>query len=248
MDQVLFQNLCREYAEREIHNEKLPGGIGTLSEKTVHAVLKDYMDSNPSHQEQKFMGYIADIYDGSAVVEIQTRNLNKLRGKLERFLTEVPVTVVFPFPHTKYISWIDADTGEVTERRKSPKTGRYCDVMRELYKIKMFLGEDNLHLHIIFLDVEEYRLKNGYARDGKKGSTRVEQVPKQIADELLLDKPEDYKIFLPEGLPEHFTSKDLKKAAHVTISTAQLTLNILTYMGVVNRIGNKGRSILYERA
>jgi len=248
MDQVLFQNLCREYAQREKYEQELPGGIGTLSEKTVHAVLKDYMDSNPAHQEQKFMGYIADIYDGSAVVEIQTRNLNKLRGKLERFLTEVPVTVVFPFPHEKYISWIDPDSGEVTERRKSTKTGRYCDVMRELYKIKMFLLDPNLHLHIIFLDVDEYRLKNGYARDGKKGSTRVEQVPSCIADELLLDKPEDYRVFLPEGLPEQFTSKDLKKAAHVTISTAQLALNILTHMKVVKRIGNKGRSILYEQA
>lgn len=252
IDQKLFKNLCEEYSNRELtknsSSKSRSAGIGTLSEKTIHALLKDYMDSNPAHQEQPFGSFIADIYDGSAIVEIQTRSFNRLRDKLDCFLPKVPVTIVHPLPATKYLSWIDVDTGEISQRRKSPKQGRPCDAMRELYRLKMYLLDPNLHFHLIFLDLDEYRLLNGYSSDKKKGSTRAERIPSAIAYEILLDKPSDYAQFIPPTLPDTFTSADFKKHAHVTLGTAQTSLNVLTYVGIVKRIGNKGRSILYERA
>lgn len=242
MDRQLFLNLCNEYAERG----KLPNGIGTLSEKTIHAVLKDYMDSNPFHQEQPFCGYIADIYDGSAVVEIQTRGFDRLRPKLTAFLKEVPVTIVHPVPDTKWLLWIDEETGEVSPRRKSPKKGSIYSVVPELYKIKSYLKNPNLHFHFIFLDLEEYRLLNGWSRDRKRGSTRQERIPVSFNYEVTIDTAEDYRKFLPEKLPAQFTSKDYAKAAHIPLSTAQTALNILTYMETVERTGKKGNLIVYN--
>lgn len=244
MDQELFLNLCREYEE----HTRLPGGIGTLSEKTIHAVLKDYMDSNPLHQEQPLCGYVADIYDGSAVVEIQTRGFDRLRRKLSAFLAVVPVTVVHPVPDTKWLLWIDEETGEVTSRRKSPRRGSINSVMPELYKLKPFLKEPNLHFHFIFLDLEEYRLLNGWSRDRKRGSTRQDRIPVALTHEVTLDTPADYRQFLPDGLPGEFTSGDYRKAAHISLSCAQTALNVLTYMDTVTRIGKQGNSILYRAA
>ncbi len=246
MDKILFLNLCQEYAEEN----RLKNGIGTLSEKTIHAVLKDYMDANPAHQEQPLSHYVADIYDGSAVVEVQTRAFNRLRDKLDAFLIkeQLPVTIVHPIAHIKYLRWINEETGEISEPRKSPKKGKPVDVMRELYKIKRYLKDPNLHLHLFFLDVEEYRLLNGWSHDKKRGSVRQERIPIDFSYEITIDSPEDYTIFLPEHLPEVFTSKDFRTLSGTSLSTAQTALNILTYMGVVKRIGKKGNLILYERS
>ena len=36
-------------------------GIGTLSEKTVHAILKNYYEPDEDHQEIPIENYVADI-------------------------------------------------------------------------------------------------------------------------------------------------------------------------------------------
>lgn len=242
IDQTRFQNLCKEHGERE----KLRDGIGTLSEKTTHAVLKDYMDSNPAHQEQPLAGYVADIYDGSAVVEIQTKAFYRLRKKLETFLPVAPVTVVHPLQATRYLNWVDPDTGEITGRRKQHSKPKPWDAMEELYGIKTLLKEPDLHFHFFFLNWEEYRLLDGYGKDRKVRGTKVEKVPVSIEAELLLDKPEDYRQFLPKNLPKTFTSKDFKKAAGIPQKTAQTTLNVLNYVGIVQKVGKDGRLVTYE--
>lgn len=63
----------------------------------------------------------ADIYNEHGIIEIQTRQLNKLRDKLSVFLNEYQVRVVYPMPYEKYLSWIEPETGDITSRRKSPK-------------------------------------------------------------------------------------------------------------------------------
>ena len=65
------------------HNDK---GIGTLSEKTLHAVLKMYYEPDEDNHEVAIDGYYADIYNEHGIIEIQTRQLNKLRDKLSVFL------------------------------------------------------------------------------------------------------------------------------------------------------------------
>ena len=75
------------------HNNK---GIGTLSEKTLHAVLKLYYEPDEDKHEVAMSGYYADIYNDKGIIEIQTRQLNKLRDKLSVFLQDYHVTVVYP--------------------------------------------------------------------------------------------------------------------------------------------------------
>lgn len=162
------EQLFLDSLDKVLHETKAQNGIGTLSEKTIHAVLKHYYSSNPLEQEQKVNSYVADILIGSHIIEIQTRNFNTLRRKLEAFLPYYEVTIVYPIAHIKWLRWINESTGEISAKRKSPKTGTKYQVFKELYKIKSYLDHPNLHLRIVLLDVEEYRLLNGWSQDKKR--------------------------------------------------------------------------------
>lgn len=76
-------------------------GIGTLKEKTVHAVLKNYYAPDEKMHEVPVGNYVADIYTGNAIMEIQNGNFYKIRTKLDAFLEKYPVTIVYPIPHNK---------------------------------------------------------------------------------------------------------------------------------------------------
>ena len=207
-------------------------GIGTLSEKTVHAVMKNYYAPDTDMHEIPIENFVADIYTGQEIIEIQTRAFNKM--------------IVYPIPHIKWLSWIDEETGETSPKRKSPKTGNPYMAFIELYKIRPYLSNPNLHLKLALLDMEEYRLLNGWSRDKKKGSERYDRIPVKFAEEVCIDRREDYMQFVPYDLPEQFTAKDFAKHAKIPVRLAQTVLLILTDLEIVVRVGKQGKSYLYE--
>lgn len=240
-DIVLFHRACTKI----IHQERTRAGIGTLQEKTVHAVLKNFYEPDPLYQEIQVENFVADILRDDEIIEIQTRGFNKLRRKLDIFLQYYPVTVVYPIIHTKWLFWIDEETGEISKKRKSPKRGTLYDAIPELYKIKPYLPNPNLHLCLVLIDAEEYRLLNGWSHDRKKGSTRYDRIPTDIVDEYYIGNLTDYQCFIPQDLNQDFTSGDFAKAAGIPLGYAQTTLTILHHIGIVERTGKKGRSYTY---
>lgn len=231
--------------EKIIGKDRDRHGIGTLSEKTVHAVLKHFYAPDEEMHEIPIGPYVADIYTGSEIIEIQTRNFNVMRAKLACFLPQYPVTVVYPIPHSKWLSWIDEESGACLPRRKSPLTGNVYMAFPELYRIKMFLKDPNLRFRIVLLDMEEYRLLNGWSRDKKKGSSRYDRIPTELVEEIAIDGQRDYMQFIPPQL-ERFTSAEFAGAAHIRKPLAQTALNILYDMDVIRRVGKQKNSYLYE--
>lgn len=242
IDAVRFEAVRNQIVGRERQRQ----GIGTLSEKTVHVILKHYYAANPDTHEIPIEGYVADVYEDGRILEIQTRNFNKLRNKLERFLPLYPVTVIYPIPAQKWLVWIDEETGEFSPKHKSPKRGTLYDVFPELYKIQNYLTHPNFNLRIVLLDMEELRLLNGWSKNRKRGSSRYDRIPLRIAAEYEFTQPADYMQLLPITLPERFTTKDYAKEAHTSLGMAQTALRILYQLGLVQRIGKKGQLILYE--
>lgn len=221
-------------------------GIGTLSEKTVHAVLKNYYAPDTDMHEIPIENYVADIYTGAEIIEIQTRSFHNMRKKLAAFLPLYPVTIVYPIPHIKWLSWIDEETGETSPKRKSPKRGNPYQAFIELYKIRSFLPDANLKFRFALIDMEEYRLLNGWSRDKKKGSDRFDRIPVQFVEEVCIDCREDYMQFVPYDIPEPFTTKDFATHAKIPVRLAQTVLLILNDLSVVERVGKDGRSYLYR--
>lgn len=72
------------------------GGIGTLSEKALHAALKSYYEPDFESREVKVGGFVADIVGENGIIEIQTRGFDRLSRKLDVFLEAARVTVVYP--------------------------------------------------------------------------------------------------------------------------------------------------------
>lgn len=220
-------------------------GIGTLSEKTIHAILKNYYQPDEDKQEMPIENFVADIYSDGEIIEIQTRQFNRMRDKLKAFLPLYPVTIVYPIPREKWLVWIDEESGELSKKRKSPVKGNPYMAFPELYKIKMFLKDPNIRLKLVFLDIEEYRLLNGWSRDRKKGSSRYDRIPTELVEEIDINCIRDYMQFVPYELEGEFTSKEFAKAAHISVPLAQTVLNILYYVGTVTRTGKRGNQILY---
>lgn len=232
--------------EQVLGKERARNGIGTLSEKTIHAILKFYYAPDSSLHEIPLEKCVADIFTGREVIEIQTRSFYRLRTKLERFLALYPVTVVYPIPYIKWVCWIDEETGEISRKRKSPKKGNPYMVFRELYAIRPFLQHPHFHLRLLLMDMEEYRLLNGWSRDKKRGSTRYDRLPVRLEEEVVLDEPRDYLQLLPLELGQQFTSKDLAGQTGIPVQLSQTALLLMDELGVVRRVGKKGNSYLYE--
>lgn len=232
--------------DKVIREGRLQAGIGTLSEKTLHAILKNYYEPDTDRQEIPIDSFVADIYTGSQIIEIQTGQFQRLREKLADFLPQYPVTVVYPVVAVKWLVWIDKETGEISERRRSPRKGNAYDAFAELYRIKSFLKDPNLKIRLVFLEAEEYKLLNGYGRNRKIRASKHDKVPTDLLDETLIERYEDYLQFVPYELEEPFTSKEFARAAHIQEDTAGLTLNLFQYLGVIERIGKRGRAYEYR--
>ena len=225
--------------------------IGIQKEKILHKTLKYFICSDESKHEIKIKksgsGILyADLYDNEMIYEIQTRGFDKLRDKLSEFLKEHKVTIVHPIAYKKNIYKV-YETGEIIGPIKSPKTGKVYEVFKELYKIKPYLNNPNLNLKIILIDMDEYRyvVEKKHARSS--GYIREKQIPKNIYHIYNFNDNSDYISLLKDlNLEENFTSLDLKKASKINKTLATVTLNILTHLEVVERIGKKGNNYIYQ--
>ena len=244
MEKARFESARRAVLDHTLRT----GGIGTLGEKTLHAIVKHYLEADLARHEHKLGTFVVDIFSGGRIYEIQTRQFGKLKAKLDAFLPDHPVTIVYPIPARKWLLWIDPDSGEVSKPRLSPRRGHPCDVFAELVYIKPYLANPNLSLLILLVDLEEYRLLNGWSRDRKKGSWRNDRLPLSLEQELWVAGPQEYGKLLPEDLPAVFTSADLSRIAQISRNLAQKTLNVLVTLQLVNVCGKKGRLRLYTRS
>ncbi len=233
-----------------IGNDRLRPTIGVLAEKTIHAVVKNYLEPDEDCQEIPVAGFVADIFrqtpHGPEILEIQTRAMYKMKRKLDAFLPQYPVTIVYPIPSKKMLIWVDEETGELSPPRKSPKKGTAYSAVRELYSIREYLNHPNLRIKLLLMEMEEYKLLNGRGASRKIHATRYDRIPGDLTGEMDLTCPEDYMQLIPADLPEEFTSADFAKAAHIRKDDAGHWLLLFRLLNVVEKIGQSGKSYLYR--
>ncbi len=231
--------------DRVILEKRDREGIGRLSEKVLHAAIKIYLDPDRSHHEVKLGRMVADVKNDAGIFEIQTGSFTPLRKKLEVFLEDYPVTVVYPMADRRRIIWIDG-RGEFSSPRTSPKKRQVMRVFPELLRILPHLSHPNFTFRLMLFDLDEYRLKNGWANDGKRGSTRYERIPTALKEEMDFRSPADYARLLPPGLPPEFGAAQLEKASGLRGRDLSAALTVLLRLGVLSR-GKEGRAFLYRR-
>lgn len=248
-DNARFEAACRAAAERI----RASGGIGTMGEKGIHNALKHYYEPDESCHEIKVGGYVADILGENGIIEIQTRGFGTMREKLTAFLKFSRVTIVYPCVVQKYIIMLAPGTGEVLYRRKSPQKHSIYDIIRELWGIAPLLADERLEICIALLEADEYREKlaepvRTKRRRGLKTFEKTENLPTALREEVWLRSLSDYAVFVPDTLSESFTSADYSAATGMRRFDAGSAVNLLTKLGVLERVGKKGNAYIYRRA
>lgn len=234
-----------EAVDRVILEKRDRQGIGRLGEKVLHASIKLYIEEDRSRHEVRVGSMVADVKNDAGIFEIQTGSFTPLKKKLDAFLPEQPVTVIYPMADRRRIIWID-DKGEFTSPRTSPKKRQVMRVFSELVKILPYLTHPNFHFRILLFDLDEYRLKNGWGNGGKRGSTRYERIPTALKEELSFDRPADYAALLPEGLSGDFSAAEFGAAAGLRGMALSAALKVLLTLGILSR-KREGRSYRYTR-
>lgn len=221
-------------------------GIGTLSEKHLHAALKRYYAPDPSHREVAVGRYIADVFDGERIVEIQTAHFAYLRSKLNHFLALYPVTLVYPLPRMRYLIWTDPETGESSKPHKGRRQEMPLSALHELYAIAPYLLEENLTVELLLFDLDEYRMLDGYGKDRKKRATLVERFPRGVPERVVLRTAADYRALLPDGLPERFKVAELQKLTGLHSRQAYSAVHLFETLGILTQDGTSGRAAVYR--
>lgn len=221
-------------------------GIGTFNEKILHASCKLFIEEDRSNHEVKVNNFIADVKNEHGIFEVQTKAFNNLRNKLSDFLPNETVTLVYPVPVKKRLIKVDEKTGELFPPRTSPKRGSVFDTFAELYKLGDIVRHPNLRLLLFLVDVDEYRLVGG--KVGRKGYVRFDRIPVDFVKAVYLPQLSFLSDFLPDTLPNAFTSKELAQCAHIPLSVAQTALLVMKRCSAVTLVGKKGRLKLYSRS
>ena len=242
MDEKSFLKACERVEGKDYPRQS----VGLLSEKTLHAVLKEYFEEDHSCHEVKIGTYFADVFHHGEIVEIQTRSFDRLKEKLSVFLPLYPVTVVYPIPYEKNLIWLDRESGEASAPRRVPKRGSFYDAGRELLRVFDYLSHPNLTVLLLLVNMDEYRFlsKN---KGKKRGSEKIDRIPSTLVGELSLHGASSFKALLPEALPSPFTAKDFKKAIKGGPRNAPALLTVLYRLGIVERVGKEGNAYLYEK-
>jgi len=223
-------------------------GVGALSEKCLHKILKIYFEPRIEMHEVSYLSSVADIKNERGIIEIQTRGYEKLFPRLEKFLAADSVTVVCPLAFVKHMRWLDCDTGEMSVRRKSPKSEGVYDALRMLFGIRQCIPHPNLEIRLLFLDVDDFRSLNGCGRNKKRRSTRIERIPNEIYFDVCLKDISDYITLVPDELGDTFTVSDFARVINRSTRFTYYVVKTLESIGAVFESGRIGRAIAYKRA
>ena len=220
-------------------------GIGRLSEKSLHGVLKFMVDPDLSHHEIALpQGVVADLFDGTAVTEIQTGTYLALQKKLPRILPHYSVRVICPIVRDRYLYSVDRESGAVEGGRKSPLHGDTVTCLVAMAYLDRFLEDPNFSVSFWLCDTADYRARVGSGK-GRARYEKLDREPLCIVRTWSVTKREDYMAMLPASLPMPFTAEEFAKAAHLRGRNASAVLKLLRSSGTVRQIGCKGRAYLY---
>ncbi|MCR5685879.1 MAG: hypothetical protein K6G81_10755 [Lachnospiraceae bacterium] len=218
-------------------------GFGSLAEKSVHAVLKRYYSPTDDDMEVPVGGFVADICYGMSIIEIQTRQFYTMKRKLEAFLPEYDVTIVYPLPVSKTLFYIDPDTGKVKNRRKSNKKRNIYELFYEMYGIRDYINDPHLHFKALLYEAEEYRYQGLTEKHGRKERVLTDIVPARVLEEISIESVRDLMMFVPVELDDVFTTRDFARAAGIAWDLAGFCVGILKITGNIEKTGTGPRGV-----
>lgn len=229
--------------------------IGILNESTLHKQLKTMFSTDGAKTEKYIDKYICDIVcaDGK-IIEIQTSNLSKLRNKLVALLDNHKIEIIFPIIVNNWITIYNAENEDIKtdindfkkkSTRKSPKHNTFFSIFREITGCYFLLDNENLSLHIVYIDAETIKLKDIH-KQTKRGTYHIyDKKLLRINYEEIYNSLSEIISKVLILLPDTFTSKDI-----IAISDKKNYSYILWVLKKANAISvleKQGRTIRYKK-
>lgn len=241
-DKLRFERICSEMLSADRERDS----IGMYQEKRLHATLKRYFCPDTERHEQKIGAYTADILSDGVIYEIQTGSFLPLKKKIAYYLenTDLRINIVCPLAHKKWVSWLDPETGDISARRRSPKSQKARDALPEIYRISELMPNERLCVTVMLLEIEEYRLLCGWDKSRKRGSCRYERIPISIIGQESFCLPSDLETFLPPS--DSFTAAEFSSFVGIKGRKAYHALYALQNIGLICETNEKrGRARVF---
>lgn len=222
-----------------------PRLIGTLSEKSLHAAIKQYLTQPGDLIETSLDGYVIDILRGEQIIEVQTGNFSAMKRKLKKLLEAGHrVRVMYPLPVGK---WIVRQTGngQLIGQRKSPVQRRSVEVFRQLVYIPHILPHSNFSLEILHTHQKEIWRDDGQGSWRRKGWSLYDHELLEVVGRTSFESADDYLGLLPADLPRPFTNRDLAHVLKISPGLAGKMTYTLRAAGWLAEVGKRGRAILF---
>lgn len=222
----------------------MPNQIGTLSERSLHAALKQTIAQPDDQLEQPLDGYFIDIVREDLLIEIQTGNFGAMKRKLAKLLPQHKILLIHPLAQVK---WIVRETavGDPISRRKSPKKCQPLHVFKELVRIPHLLTHPNLTLGVWMTEQEEIWRDDGKGSWRRKGWSKADvRLLDVMATHIFQNVDELLGLLTVEERP--FTNKQLAQSAKIPIKLAQQTTYTLRHANLLHIAGKQGNSLLYD--
>lgn len=238
-------------------------GINTFCEKTLHAVLKCYFESDKSKHEVPCKGYIADIKNENKIVEIQTRSLRNLCAKLDAFSAENEVLVVYPVKirltkrqYKTKVRWLTTDRTVSVNPEKSIQTMTVGERVRafnnffvEMFGVANFACNKNIKFCAIFVEVDKIKKGEVEYKRGKRVKTRIDtdNVPKSIFEEVYFTEPADWFEIVGLKFQKPFSVQEYAESAGLEEEQAKLVLYLLTRLNLLEKTGKRGSYVYLKK-
>jgi hypothetical protein len=221
-------------------------GIGQLNEGPLHAALKDYLAQPGDQFEIKVDGYVIDIVRADLLIEIQTANFSGLKRKLHKLTATHKVRLVHPIAAEKWIVRLPRSDESKISRRKSPKRGQVTDIFIELVSFPELVQNPNFSLEVLLIQEDEVRRFKGKPHWRRRGWVTDERRFLGVVKRATFDNPADFAALIPPSVPSEFTTTDLAQGLDRPRWLAQKMAYCLRGMGVIEKIGTRNRSNLYQ--
>jgi len=227
-----------------------PASIGWPDmETSLHRELKLLYADRHARVEVPVSGYRIDAIDGDWLVEIQHGSLSAIRDKVRKLLAAHQVLVVKPLVARKTLVRRRKKGGAVISRRTSPKRASLLSLFDELIYFTRVFPHPRLALHVVLVDVEEWRYPgHGRRRWRRQGDFIVEdQKLVAIGESMRLATTADLWRMMPANLPQPFHTGHLAEGLAVERWIAQRIAYCLRHTGTVREVGKERNARLYQR-
>lgn len=186
-----------------------------------------------------------DVARDDLLIEIQTGSFSSIRDKLRRLVEKHRVLLVYPIAQEKYIVKFTASRDEIISRRKSPKRGRVTDLFDELVRMPALIEDPNFSLETAIIREEEIRCDDGEGSWRRKGVSILNQKLTEVLCTERFERGRDLLALLPPDLGTPFTNRELAEGTGMRIRTARRMTYCLREMGVIEKVGTRGRAYLF---